>query len=198
MMDVIDALTGRRSQYRLVAPAPGDQELFRLIEVAASAPDHGQLRPWRLVVQRGDTRVALGNAMAAGEGRKNGLREKPLRAPLLVAIVFSRATRSPIPEWEQLAATSSVVFSLSLALHAHGWGSVWRTGTVVNRAAVRDFMRLEKHEQLLGWLYIGTPEQGYQPPPRKPLDLSANVSVCTTADGWPGEWPVAEPAAREV
>ena len=195
-MDVVEALTGRRSQHRLGEPTPDDRELARLVQIAAAAPDHGQLRPWRLVIQRGATRVGLGRALATDSDRPETALGKPLRAPLLVAIIFCPAGGTRIPEWEQLAATAAVVFSLSLVLHAHGWGSIWRTGNGVNSTAVRRFMSLAQNERLLGWLYIGTPEPGHAPAPRTPVDLAEKLSGGTQDLANPIAEPVAgwEPA----
>ncbi|MET8952075.1 hypothetical protein [Streptomyces sp. NPDC004533] len=42
---VLEAVLTRRSAPRLTEPAPGRHDLERLIQAAATAPDHGRLRP---------------------------------------------------------------------------------------------------------------------------------------------------------
>ena len=37
----------------LAAPAPGREELMRLLTAATRVPDHGKLEPWRFVVLQG-------------------------------------------------------------------------------------------------------------------------------------------------
>lgn len=174
-MNVLDALTSRRSCCELGDAAPGDEQLLRLVEAAAGAPDHGRLRPWRLVVHRGASRRRLSEALAAGSATPDRERAKPLRAPLLVSIVFCPVDGGKIPCWEQLASVAALVYGLSLALHAQGWGSIWRTGPRLAEPAVREFLGLAGNEQLLGWLYVGTPVAG-GPPPRPVLDVSTKVS----------------------
>jgi hypothetical protein len=61
-----------------------------------------------------------------------------------------------VPEWEQLAATTGMVTTLSLLLHSHGWASIWRTGAAVHAPQVRKYLGVADEERLLGWLYVGT------------------------------------------
>jgi len=47
-MDALDLLLNRVSVTRLTEPAPDPAQLDLLFRAAMRAPDHGQLRPWRL------------------------------------------------------------------------------------------------------------------------------------------------------
>ena len=58
-MEAIDALTNRVSGSVLVDPAPDELELHSILSAAVRAPDHGRLRPWRLIVLRGAARKRL-------------------------------------------------------------------------------------------------------------------------------------------
>lgn len=144
------------SQPRVGERAPSDKQLRQYLKSAGNAADHSGLRPWRMITLRGDERSRLGAAMSEAHGDKHPS-TKPLRAPLLIAVVGSyRADKYyKVPQWEQLAVAVEVVHGLQLLLQAEGWGSFWRTGRVVEEAAVREFHGLGEHEQLLGWLYVG-------------------------------------------
>ena len=53
LLDLAEALiVGRQnvSPKRLVEPGPSEQQLGRMLTMAAAAPDHGQLVPWRFVI----------------------------------------------------------------------------------------------------------------------------------------------------
>jgi nitroreductase len=185
-MDVMTAMLTRRSEHRLVEPAPNDQEFAYLLRAAATAPDHGRLRPWRWILVRGEGRVALGRCFAdecAGpESRREQMEAKAQRAPLLATLVFSPLPNdtghsSPIPEWEQLAATSAMAGSLILLLHARGFGSVWRTGRFIESEQTRRMLGLHREERLLGWLYIGTPQRLRPSKRRVPEDITDRISV---------------------
>ncbi|WP_446047639.1 nitroreductase family protein [Streptomyces olivaceus] len=182
-MDVMTAVMSRRSARTLIEPAPSDEEFGYLLRAAATAPDHGRIRPWRWVLVRGEGRTALGRCFADGSPapatQRYRTESKAHRAPLLATLVFTPAAGHRVPEWEQLAATSAMTSSLMLLLHARGFGSIWRTGKFTESADVGSLLGLSGDERLLGWLYIGTAE-GPQPVRRRlPDDVSDRVSVFT-------------------
>jgi nitroreductase len=139
--------------------APTKRELLPLIEAAASVADHASLRPWRVIALRGEARERLGRALAEASGLDGGAADKmaakPLRAPLLLAIVVSPKPSHKVPRWEQEAVASGVAHALSLVLDEAGWGVMWRTGLQTRSGAVHRMHELEPDETLLGWLYVG-------------------------------------------
>lgn len=183
VLDVLDAVLTRRSTPRLAEPAPAAAGLERLVQAAATAPDHGRLRPWRLVAVSGNERARLGEVLAEAADTPEQARRaaaKPLRAPLLLTIVHRPVPDHPkVPEWEQLAATAGMVTTLSLLLHSHGFASIWRTGPSVQAPQVRKHLGVEDDEQLLGWLYVGTRE-GEAAADRRPLEIPARITWHTT------------------
>jgi nitroreductase len=180
-LNVTEAISARRSVPKLSGPAPSDIELAELLETAMCAPDHGRLRPWRLVVVRDDARHLLGAALeksvVGGAGERCRAAAKPLRAPLLVSIVFAPRHHPHIMEWEQLATTSAVVHNLGLLLHARHWASIWRTGDLLDAHPVREMLGLTPSERLLGWLYVGTADANHRLAPRPAADAYAHLST---------------------
>ncbi|MFE0190461.1 nitroreductase family protein [Streptomyces sp. NPDC059008] len=176
-MDVMTAIVTRRSEKILAQPAPSDEEFQYLLRGAATAPDHGRLRPWRWILVRGEARAALARALVPREPRaveqgSAGLPEPPLRALL----VFAPVPGHKIPEWEQLAASCSMTHALMMLLHARGYGSIWRTGRLCTSPGVRGLLHMAEEERLLGSLDIGTPPEGLRQ--RRPLpDIADRVSV---------------------
>jgi nitroreductase len=160
---VLSAVTGRRSSPKVGAGAPTHAELLPLVEAAGGVADHGSLRPWRLIELRDDARQQLGSALAVAAGKQgkdaDKLAAKPLRADLLIAVVASRKPSHKVHAWEQDAAAAGVAHMLSLLLTEAGWGVMWRTGPFTRSAPVRELHRLEENEELLGWLYVGTPRE---------------------------------------
>ena len=143
------------------------------VEAAATIADHGALRPWRLIELRGDARHRLGDAFAAASGLHgkdaDKLREKPLRASLLIAVVAVREPSHKVAAWEQEAVASGVAHILSLLLDEAGWGVFWRTGGHTRAAAVAEMHGLAANEQLMGWLYVGGIPERTKSERRKPL-----------------------------
>jgi nitroreductase len=150
----------------VTADAPSHEELLPLVAAAARVADHGSLKPWRLLELRGTARDRLGAALALASGdahqapeeaerRAARMAAKPLRAPLLIAIVAVHRPSVKVTLWEQDAAAAGVAHLLSLVLDAAGWGVMWRTGAFTDAPPVRTLHRLEESEHLLGWLYVG-------------------------------------------
>lgn len=181
-MELLEGLLSRRSVGKLGDPGPDNDELRRMLTAAVSAPDHGLVRPWRFVVLRGTARERLGDAFAAallarrpdaGEAAVDADRSKPLRAPVLVAVVCAPKPSIKAPEWEQLASAAAAAQNLLLAAHALAYGAMWRTGWFVDADEVRAELGLADTERLVGLLYIGTPAA---PPPDRP---AVNVDALT-------------------
>lgn len=154
-MTALDAMRQRRSWSKVTDAAPSHTELLTLIAAAGRVADHSSLRPWRLIELRGSDRKRLGRALNKAEGKK-GANSKPMRAPVLIAIVCSPRKSSKVPRWEQEAVASGVAHNLSLLLDEAGWGVFWRTaGSTTRSKPLAKAHGLGKREELLGWLYVG-------------------------------------------
>lgn len=180
MGTALDAARARRSHSRVGEPAPSREELLPLVAAASRSADHSSLRPWRLIELRGEARDRLGNALVASaqlEAKDAAkLASKPLRAPLLLALVAARRESTKVPDWEQDAAAAGVAHVLSLLLDEAGWGVIWRTGPHTRSDAVRRMHALAPNEELLGWLYVGTPERD-DSGAKRPVDPEQYISA---------------------
>lgn len=168
-------LRTRRSRPSLSAPAPSDQQLHELLTAASCVPDHGRLRPWRFIVFDTAATVELGAAFAAAHEQRDPsasatdlarTRARPQRAPAVVAVVAVPQAHQKVPLWEQRAAACCVAYGLVLAADAAGFGAMWRTGWYGEAPLVRRHLGLLEHEELIGWIYLGTPA-GPAPPARE-------------------------------
>ncbi|WP_094770433.1 nitroreductase family protein [Microbacterium gorillae] len=187
-MTAFDAVLARRSQSKVTDSAPDHDELARLVAAAGRVADHSSLRPWRLIELRGDARLRLGRALAHARG-EDAVSTKPLRAPLLIAVVVVERPSSKVPGWEQEAVAAGVAHTLSLLLDEAGWGVIWRTGEHTRAERVALAHGLRSGERLLGWLYVGgKPDDRVRG--RRELDAEAFLSDMPT-----GELPTALPAA---
>jgi len=174
MSGALEAVRARRSWSKVTDEAPTHAELLTLVSAAGRVADHSSLRPWRLIELRGADRERLGKAIAKSEGDKKPS-GKPLRAPLLIAVVASYR-KSKVPRWEQEAVASGVAHVLSLLLDDAGWGVFWRTGSYTRSKAVAKAHGLKKNEELLGWLYVGGKPPRARIGRRKAVDARAHLS----------------------
>ncbi|MFE5301953.1 nitroreductase family protein [Streptomyces sp. NPDC056632] len=181
-MDVFTALLTRRSVTRLLDPAPGDEEFRYLLQSAATAPDHGALRPWPWwwLLMRGDglDMVADSLGVERPDLSQAQLAAKLVRAPLKAMLVFRRRVGHRVPEGEQLAATSATTHALLLLLHARGHGAIWRTGLLCTSRTLPARLGLGAEERLLGALDIGSPDPSAPPQRRRPpVDVGDHVAT---------------------
>ncbi|MCE0510585.1 nitroreductase family protein [Microbacterium aurugineum] len=168
-MSALDAVRARQSWSKVEDTAPGREELLTFVAAAGRVADHSSLRPWRLIELRGADREVLGAAIAKAQGDSSPS-TKPLRAPLLIAVVASYRKSEKVPRWEQEAVASGVAHMLSLLLDEAGWGVIWRTGHYTRAKAVAKAHGLGKDEELLGWLYVGGKPEGKKAGRRKMVD----------------------------
>lgn len=179
MSDVIQAIQNRVSQPRLGIPAPDRLQLETLFRCAVRAPDHGRMRPWRFVVLTGQSLSELGTAFeqaglqgdpGADDAKKARWRAMPLRAPMIIVAIACIKRNAKIPEWEQLSAVSCATQNIQLAAAELGFGTMWRTGDMTQASLVRDFLGLAPDDQVVAFLYIGTPDGEARPPEFQPLE----------------------------
>lgn len=151
----------------LAEPGPNEQELRALIEAAARVPDHGRLRPWRLVRIAGEARAALGRALVSvrerrGEVVEAAARDKDLQrfnhAPLILAVVARITPNHKVPAVEQLLSAGALAQNLLIGAQALGYGAQWLTGWAAYDAEILQLLGLVEHEQLVAFIHIGTPQ----------------------------------------
>lgn len=168
-MDALEALITRASPRGLAEPAPDDDALRRMLAAAVAAPDHGRLRPWRFIAVRGVARHKLGEVLAESlRAREPAVpealvakeREKPLRAPLVLVAAAKLLADHKIPTVEQIIAAGAAAQNLMVAAHAMGYGGFWRTGAPAYDARVKVALGLAESDQILGFLYLGSPVGG--------------------------------------
>lgn len=172
----------------LVEPAPNDDQLDQIFKAAMNAPDHRHLRPYRFITIRGDARLALSEVFVEAVKKRepdvdedylNKQRQKPLRSPLIVVLVASLQEDPKVPEIEQLLCTGAVANNIMLASNALGFGSIWLTGANAFDANVCKPLGLTDSEQIVGFIYLGTPK--VKMPDRGVHNLIGKVSDWTGA-----------------
>lgn len=180
-MDALEAIFARRSIGRLVAPGPSGDDLRRILEAAAAAPDHGELRPWRLVLLEGEAKDAFGTVLADAylarcdavgaaptEGQLTKERTKLGRAPVVLVVAAVHRHSDRIPWEEQFASAAAAAQNALVAATALGYGSMWRTGDAAFDLHVKHQLGVGPHDAIVGFLYLGTPAEGSAKPSRQP------------------------------
>ncbi|MEX2365066.1 MAG: nitroreductase [Pseudohongiellaceae bacterium] len=169
-MDAIEALHKRTSYARLVEPVPTPDELEQIFKAALRAPDHAMLRPWHYLLIQGDARKRLGELFVAGmqpdsDAQRDKLLNAPLRAPMIIVAAARLQEHPKVPRIEQISSTAAGVQNMSLALYALGYASIWRTGPVAFNARIKEGLGLDRGDEIVGYLYLGTATLEKRPVP---------------------------------
>jgi nitroreductase len=165
----------------LVEPAPDAEELELILQNAMSAPDHGEMRPFRFLIIEGDARhelaavfeqAALARGLDAASVAKQ--KDKPLRSPLIVTVIATLTSTPKIPEIEQMLSAGCAAQHIQIACRQAGYGSIWLTGDNAYDLQVHEALGLDLNERIIGFIYIGTPAA--PPQPRQRVDAATVTS----------------------
>jgi nitroreductase len=183
LMSLNDATTGlsllstRRSASvkAMAAPGPTSQQLNDILKIAVRVPDHGKLQPWRFILFEGDARQKFGEKLAErwkelhpdhSDQSLDLWRRYFLRAPVVIALVSRAAPHPKIPQWEQQLSAGAVGQNILLAATALGIGCQWNTDWCAYDKVIAQVMKLEPHERIAGFFYLGTPTEPLEDRPR--------------------------------
>lgn len=169
LFSIAQALIGSRqniSPKRLVEPGPSAQQLNALFSLAAAAPDHGLLNPWRFIIVPTEQRHRLAEVFAlalidrdpgATLAQIESAREKAHRAPLLLVAVACLAPREPdIPALERMVAMGAAIQNLLLGAHAMGFGAGLTSGQAMTSQRLHELCGLAQGEAAVCCVNIGT------------------------------------------
>lgn len=186
-MDALDALHQRVSAPKIQAPAPTEAQRQALYQAASRAADHGLMRPWRFLEIEAQGLDTLGelfleatvsdDSNLASEAQE-AIKRKPWRAPLILVAIACCKDNLSVPYIEQIISTGAAAQNILNAAFAQGLGAFWRTGGMAYHPIVRQGLGLKDSEELIGFLYLGTPAKPFRTP--KPIDLNQFFAP------WPG------------
>ena len=173
-MSPIEALLSRVSVPRVVEPRVTAQELDLLLRAGLRACDHGRLKPYRFILLEGQAREQLGEAMSeylhrdlvdVSEESIEAAKNKALRAPTLVSVVFCPNDNEKIPVNEQLVSAGCAAQLIVTAAHMLGIGAIWKTVNATYSGEVSRILGLDYSEQVVAMIYLGRPVANLPQPP---------------------------------
>ena len=171
-MDALELVINRRSQPRLTSPAPAGEALENIKRAALHAPDHAALKPWRFIVCEGKGLDKLG-ALFEQSAIDNDKTEReiqrapqlPTRAPMIIVITTAYQEHEKVPHIEQFASASCAAMAMQMAAVAQGFQGMWRTGEYAHCEIVKEGLGVSADNEIVGFLYLGTPAQDAAPKP---------------------------------
>lgn len=175
-MNVSEAIRSRRSIGKVTQEEVPAASIEQILEAGTWAPNHRMTEPWRFFVLRGEGRDLLGNALAevaveqAGgpgspeaEAAAESARQKPMRAPVVIAVAVTPKDHPKVIELEEYGAVFAAIQNMLLEAHALGFGAIWRTGEPTYHAKMNEHFGLGPNDKVLGFIYLGVPVEGQAP-----------------------------------
>ncbi|WPC73252.1 NAD(P)H nitroreductase [Vibrio porteresiae] len=175
-MDALELLLNRRSMAKLEAPAPEGKALENIIRAGLRAPDHGNLTPWRFVIAQGSGLQKLSAILVKAAVADNSdeavitkVKNAPFRAPMVITVIAKVTPHVKVPAIEQHLSAGCAVQAMQMAAVAQGFQGIWRSGNWMFHPEVRSAFGVEGEDEIVGFLYLGTPMGTEMPAPARSL-----------------------------
>lgn len=179
-MEVLEAIKTRRSIGKVQDRAVPKELIEKIIEAGTWAPNRYLTQPWRFFVISGEGRNSLskvmesivlesGKDLESEEGKKKLEKErnKPFRAPVIIAVAAEVSEGPKVIRLEELGAVYAAVENMLLAAHGLGLASYWKTGKACYHPKMKAFFGLKEKDEVLALVYLGYPEVDKAPTHRK-------------------------------
>lgn len=180
-MLALDLLLTRSSFSKLIAPAPEGEALQNILAAGLRAPDHAHLSPYEFIVCQGEGLQRLTDIFVDAsvksqfeESKIEKAKTMCFRAPMIIVAIMKYQEHEKVPRVEQIATTSCAVQNMQMAAQAQGFNGMWRTGKLATNEHVRDAFNLNNEDEIVGFLYLGTPETDV--PIKRDRDIEKFVS----------------------
>ena len=164
----IDFLGKRRSvtAKKMVSGKIKKDHLRQILSVGIRVPEHGALKPWRLVVITGTKRKQIDEGVIFPEFIKanpdasveNQSIEKARlqRADVVIAVISSPVQHKSIPKWEMQLSAGAVCTTLLYAAQSLDYAAQWLTEWYAyNDNLLKKLGGEIGKDQIAGFIYIG-------------------------------------------
>ncbi len=165
---VIDFLTTRRSvTAKTMTPGIVDpNHLEQILKAGIRVPDHGALKPWKLVVISGSSRKRLDQTVILPEFQSSNPNAKAeveaveqarlQRANVVIAVLSSPLEHPTIKPWEMHLSAGAVCTTLLYAAQSFGYAAQWLTEWYAyNEEMLKALGGKPGTDQIAGFIYIG-------------------------------------------
>ena len=164
----IDFLRTRRSvtAKKMAIGNVKKEHLKQILSAGIRVPDHGALKPWRLVVISGARRKQIDEEVIFPEFikanpdasvEKQSIEKTRLqRADVVIAVISSPVQHKSIPKWEMQLSAGAVCTTLLYAAQSLDYAAQWLTEWYsYNKHILKALGGDPGEEQIAGFIYIG-------------------------------------------
>ena len=164
----IDFLGSRRSvtAKQMIRGNIDKDHLRQILSVGIRVPDHGALKPWRLVVITGEKLKQIDEEVIYPEFIKSNPhasfenqsieKTRLQRADVVIAVISSPVQHKSIPIWEMQLSAGAVCTTLLYAAQSLDYAAQWLTEWYsYNQKMLKTLGGEPGKEQIAGFIYIG-------------------------------------------
>ena len=177
-MELAELIRSRRS-IGIFNDAPVSLELVHeLLESAVYAPNHRLTEPWRFIMLTGAGRERYAEIRCAmvldfmkekseteRKQATDGTYRKFINVPVYLLLVMRKQANAELDE-EDYAACCCVIQNFLLLAWERGLGTIWKT--FKNDVRLREFLKLDDQERVVGIVHIGYSAEEERAGQRKP------------------------------
>ena len=143
-----------------------NETILKLLNMANWAPTHGRTEPWYFYIYTGESLKEFGKTHAqlywdntSEENRKtttfDNLQNTVDKVSHLIIGVMKRGSNPKIPILEEIASASAAIQNLLLGASAADIAAIWNTGGMTHHQAMKDYLKLNEDDIVLGLIYLG-------------------------------------------
>ena len=168
MSKTLDFLSKRRSvTAKMMRPGHvKNEDLNLILNTGLRVPDHGGLKPWKIIVFKGESRKKFDEEVILREFKTNNANptadmikmesSRLQRADTVIAIISNTVEHSKIPEWEQILSCGAVCTTILYAAQSLGYAAQWVTEWYAyNTNIISELGGNPLKDKVAGYIYIG-------------------------------------------
>lgn len=162
------------------------EQVEKLINAAKWAPNHRLTQPWRFTVFMNEVLKDFGefhselyksnkSADEFSQMKYDKIRKRTELSSAIILVGVKKDPSGKVPFVEEIAATAAAVQNMALLATAYGLGFYWGTGGMTYSDEMKEYVGLDKEDQILGQLFLGYPANEWpRKTPRKPMEYFTN------------------------
>ena len=183
MPDILNFLSNRRSiTAKMMNPGHiKPEDLKHILNAGLRIPDHGGLKPWKIIVIDGDRRKIFDEEVILKEYKSNNNdataemikmeSTRFQRAHTIIAVLSSPVEHPKICEWEQILSAGAMCTTILYAAQSLGYASQWITEWYAYKKNVILALGGDPvKDKVAGFIYIGEkdrdPKERVRPVPK--------------------------------
>ena len=180
-MEIFEAIKTRRSIGKVKDQIVPKELIEKIIEAGTLAPNRYLTEPWRFFVISGEGRSSLSKVMEdiviqsgidieseEGKRKLEKERNKPFRAPVIIAVAAEVTENEKVLRLEELGAVYATIQNMLLATHGLGLAGYWKTGNACYAPKMKEFFKLKEKDEILAFIYLGYADMEKNPTRKKP------------------------------